>query len=30
MLPTHFVPNAGCFIARAGDGFAPEWNEAVA
>ena len=30
MLPTHFVPSGGCFIARAGDGFAPEWNEAVA
>ena len=30
MLPTHFVPNAGCFIARSGDGFAPQWNEAVA
>jgi glyoxylase-like metal-dependent hydrolase (beta-lactamase superfamily II) len=30
MLPTHFVPNAGCFIARASDGFAPEWNETVA
>jgi glyoxylase-like metal-dependent hydrolase (beta-lactamase superfamily II) len=30
MLPTHFVPDAGCFIARSGDGFAPEWNEAVA
>ena len=30
MLPTHFVPNAGCFIARAGDGFAPQWNETVA
>ena len=30
MLPTHFVPNAGCFIARSSDGFAPQWNEAVA
>jgi glyoxylase-like metal-dependent hydrolase (beta-lactamase superfamily II) len=26
ILPTHFVPDTGCFIARTPDGFAPQWN----
>ena len=27
VLPTHFVPPTGCFIARTGNGFSVEWNE---
>jgi glyoxylase-like metal-dependent hydrolase (beta-lactamase superfamily II) len=30
ILPTHFVPDTGCFIARTADGFCPQWNEALA
>jgi glyoxylase-like metal-dependent hydrolase (beta-lactamase superfamily II) len=27
LLPTHFVPDSGCFIARHGDGFVLKWND---
>jgi hypothetical protein len=27
LLPTHFVPENGCFIARSGAGFSVQWNE---
>lgn len=27
LLPTHFIPENGCFIARRGDGFAVKWND---
>jgi len=27
LLPTHFVPENGCFIVREGDGFGLRWNE---
>lgn len=27
LLPTHFVPDNGCFITRRGDGFAVKWND---
>lgn len=26
LLPTHFVPEHGCFIAREGEGFSAQWN----
>jgi glyoxylase-like metal-dependent hydrolase (beta-lactamase superfamily II) len=28
VLPTHFVPDTGCFIAHGADGFSPLWSEA--
>jgi glyoxylase-like metal-dependent hydrolase (beta-lactamase superfamily II) len=27
LLPTHFIPENGCFITRRGDGFAVKWND---